>query len=37
MEQSVIYNQINLSVSFMNAQNVPAYTGTGSGTSRSRD
>ena len=30
MEQSVIYNQINLSVSFMNAQNVPAYTGNGS-------
>jgi prepilin-type N-terminal cleavage/methylation domain-containing protein/prepilin-type processing-associated H-X9-DG protein len=30
MEQSVIYNQINLSLSFMNAQNVPAYTGSGS-------
>jgi prepilin-type N-terminal cleavage/methylation domain-containing protein/prepilin-type processing-associated H-X9-DG protein len=29
MEQSVIYNQINLTVSFMNAQNVPAYTGSG--------
>jgi prepilin-type N-terminal cleavage/methylation domain-containing protein/prepilin-type processing-associated H-X9-DG protein len=31
MEQSVIYNQINLTVSFMNAMNVPAYTGNGSG------
>ena len=31
MEQSVIYNQINLTVSFMNAQNVPVYTGNGSG------
>ena len=31
MEQSVIYNQINLSVSFMNAQNVPAYSGNGAG------
>ena len=30
MEQSDIYNQINLTVSFMNAQNVPAYTGSGS-------
>jgi prepilin-type N-terminal cleavage/methylation domain-containing protein/prepilin-type processing-associated H-X9-DG protein len=29
MDQSVIYNQINLSLSFMNAQNVPAYTGSG--------
>ncbi len=31
MEQSVIYNQINLSVSFMDAQNVPAYSGNGAG------
>jgi prepilin-type N-terminal cleavage/methylation domain-containing protein/prepilin-type processing-associated H-X9-DG protein len=31
MEQSVIYNQINLSVSFMDAWNVPVYTGNGSG------
>ena len=31
MEQSNIYNQINLSVSFMNAMNVPVYTGSGSG------
>jgi prepilin-type N-terminal cleavage/methylation domain-containing protein/prepilin-type processing-associated H-X9-DG protein len=30
MDQSVIYNQINLTVSFMNAQNVPAYSGNGS-------
>jgi prepilin-type N-terminal cleavage/methylation domain-containing protein len=30
MEQSVIYNQINLTVSFMNAQNVPVYSGAGS-------
>src|SRR5271168_2762076 len=31
MEQSVIYNQINLTVSFMDAQNVPTYTGNGAG------
>ncbi len=30
MEQSVIYNQINLTLSFMNAQNVPVYSGAGS-------
>ena len=36
MEQSNIYNQINLTVSFMNAQNVPVYTGNGSGSSPSR-
>ncbi len=30
MEQTVIYNQINLTVSFMNAMNVPVYTGNGS-------
>jgi prepilin-type N-terminal cleavage/methylation domain-containing protein/prepilin-type processing-associated H-X9-DG protein len=31
MEQSVIYNQINLTVSFMDAWNVPVYTGNGAG------